>query len=75
MVNSILLIFAAAGWLTSVLGAVLQHLGAAKLAKQPTEGTFTISTSEWHSQWGLTLVILGASAGAAGTRLAVLASQ
>jgi len=75
VLNSILLILAALGWLTSVLGAVLLHLGAAKVAEQRAEGTFTISTTESRSRWGLTMVILGASAGAVGTILAVLASE
>ena len=75
MLESILLILAAVGWLTSVMGAVLLHLGAAKVAEQPDTGTFSISTSEPHARWGLTMVILGASAGAVGTSLAVLRSK
>lgn len=74
MITSILLTLAAAGWLTSVIGAVLQHLGAAKLAVHPTNGTYTLSTSEARSRWGLTLIVLGASAGGVGTVVAVLAS-
>lgn len=62
------------GWLTSVLGALLQHRGAAKLAVHPTDGSYTLSTSEGHSRWGLTLVVFGASAGGLGTIFAVIAS-
>lgn len=72
--TSILLVLASIGWLTTVLGAVLVHLGAAKLATHPDE-TWTISTSESRSRWGLTMIIVGASAGAGGTILAVLSSQ
>lgn len=75
MLETTLLILAAAGWLTSVLGAILVHHGAAKLSEEPDPGTFSISTSERHSRWGLTLVILGASAGALGTILAVVSSS
>lgn len=75
MLKTTLLILAAAGWLTSVLGAVLLHHGAASLSEDSDRGTFTISTSESHSRWGLTLVIVGASAGALGTILAVVSSS
>lgn len=73
--TSTLLVLASVGWLTTVLGAALVHLGAAKLAVQPDEGTWKISTSESRSRWGLTMIIVGASAGAAGTILAVLSSE
>ena len=73
VLKSILLILAAVGWFTSVVGAVLQHRGSAKLSVEG--GNLAISTSESHSRWGLTLVILGSSAGAAGTIFAVLASD
>jgi len=75
VLKSSLLIFAAVGWLTSVIGAVLVHRGSAKLSENAEEGTFSIATSDSHSRWGLTLVILGSSAGAAGTILAVLSSD
>jgi len=75
VIISTLLTLATVGWLTSVMGAMLQHLGAARLTKHPIDGTFTLSTSEGRSRWGLTMVVLGASAGAIGTILAVLASQ
>ncbi len=75
MLTSILLILAAAGWLISVVGAVLQHHGAAKLDARPVDGTFTISTSEAHARWGLSMVIVGASIGSAGTILGVLSQS
>lgn len=74
MFESILLVLGAIGWVTSVLGAVLGHRRAAKLTEHVDEGTFSISTSERHSRWGLTLVVVGASAGGIGTILAVLTS-
>ena len=75
VITSILLTLAAVGWLTSVIGAVLQHLGSARLTTHPTDGSFTISTYEGRSRWGLTMIVLGASAGGAGTIVAVLTSQ
>lgn len=75
MLDAILLIFAALGWLTTIIGAVLQHRGAATLTEPNSQGVYTISTSEKQSRWGLTLAIMGASVGAAGTILAVLAGE
>lgn len=57
-----------------MLGAVFVHLGGAKLETDPDE-SWSISTSESRSRWGLTMILVGASAGAVGIILAVLDSR
>lgn len=69
---SVLLVLAALGWFTSVTGAVLQHRGAVSMRED--DGIIELTDGRRQAAWGLSMVVFGASLGAGGTILGVLAA-
>lgn len=71
--RNVLLILAALGWLTSVAGALLQHRGAVTMRED--DGIVHLNDEKRVAAAGLLLVVIGASVGAAGTILGVIATS
>lgn len=73
-----LLCLAALGWLGSVLGAVLTHRGSVTLSVAPDDPDIIEVprlSNPAAARWGLTLIVSGATFGAGGTILAVVATS
>lgn len=71
--RNVLLILAALGWLTSVAGAVLQHRGALTMTED--DDILHFNDGKRAAAAGLLFVVMGASVGALGTILGVLATS
>lgn len=73
--TAVLLILAALGWLSSVLGAVVDTRSRFRLVENPNSGMYVIEENLKMGTLALLMIVGGASFGAAGTILAVLVTD